>query len=405
MLSRNGENMSQSNMNLPTLAKICDGNKKSHESGFESQLQHKQELPPVNSLLEKCRSVSSGYSAGSNVKIRNTMSGEHSHSINLPSFKNEVQGQQPNNVHIKFPNNMDQRGFQSSLLYHEPRRPTSIVVPMVVPVLMRFNTDSVSSDGNICPTYMIPPTGNERAGVDGMLNPYPNLLPEMTHPYSMHPTNTGLTSMMSTSSGPKALHNFAHSPKGSNVLLNQPLSYPGPQEYFYTPVNNTFGGRNPPIITENNVQGLCRPNADQIHSSDDKRHMFTSNIPTCAPGDSMATKPRAEISTYGINEDSSKMVPDNQHGSTHIDQGEFMESDHLISASYMDSGSNKSSIQRRTCPVCKKLCSRPSTLKTHLLIHSGALPHKCPFSNCHRRFNVKSNLTRHIRSRHKFDKS
>lgn len=59
------------------------------------------------------------------------------------------------------------------------------------------------------------------------------------------------------------------------------------------------------------------------------------------------------------------------------------------------------SLKRRTCEICKKVCSRPSTLKTHMLIHSGALPFACEFPGCNRRFNVKSNLTRHIRSCHR----
>lgn len=53
---------------------------------------------------------------------------------------------------------------------------------------------------------------------------------------------------------------------------------------------------------------------------------------------------------------------------------------------------------RKQCPVCGKICSRPSTLKTHYLIHTGDTPFKCAWSNCTKSFNVKSNMLRHLKS-------
>ncbi|SMN19082.1 similar to Saccharomyces cerevisiae YPR015C Putative protein of unknown function [Maudiozyma saulgeensis] len=54
--------------------------------------------------------------------------------------------------------------------------------------------------------------------------------------------------------------------------------------------------------------------------------------------------------------------------------------------------------QKKQCPVCGKKCSRPSTLKTHYLIHTGDNPFCCTRPGCTKSFNVKSNLQRHIRS-------
>ncbi|CAR30806.1 hypothetical protein ZYGR_0P01080 [Zygosaccharomyces rouxii] len=53
---------------------------------------------------------------------------------------------------------------------------------------------------------------------------------------------------------------------------------------------------------------------------------------------------------------------------------------------------------RKQCPVCGKICSRPSTLKTHFLIHTGDTPFKCTWQNCQKSFNVKSNMLRHLKS-------
>ncbi|CCF56497.1 hypothetical protein KAFR_0B01990 [Kazachstania africana CBS 2517] len=53
---------------------------------------------------------------------------------------------------------------------------------------------------------------------------------------------------------------------------------------------------------------------------------------------------------------------------------------------------------RKQCPVCGKICSRPSTLKTHYLIHTGDTPFKCTWEDCSKSFNVKSNMLRHLKS-------
>ncbi|KAF8588532.1 hypothetical protein K439DRAFT_641451 [Ramaria rubella] len=51
--------------------------------------------------------------------------------------------------------------------------------------------------------------------------------------------------------------------------------------------------------------------------------------------------------------------------------------------------------KKHACELCDKAFDRPSTLKTHLLVHTGITPFSCHL--CGRRFGVQSNCNRHIR--------
>ncbi|KAJ2819222.1 hypothetical protein IWW50_005533, partial [Coemansia erecta] len=50
---------------------------------------------------------------------------------------------------------------------------------------------------------------------------------------------------------------------------------------------------------------------------------------------------------------------------------------------------------RHQCPKCLKFFTRPSSLTTHDLTHTGEKPHACTFSGCGKRFSTESNMRRH----------
>ncbi|CAO3632718.1 unnamed protein product [Mucor fragilis] len=55
------------------------------------------------------------------------------------------------------------------------------------------------------------------------------------------------------------------------------------------------------------------------------------------------------------------------------------------------------SANRYKCNECFKTFSRPSSLRIHILSHTGEKPHVCPQPDCGRRFSVQSNMRRHLK--------
>ncbi|KIY68153.1 hypothetical protein CYLTODRAFT_453851 [Cylindrobasidium torrendii FP15055 ss-10] len=51
--------------------------------------------------------------------------------------------------------------------------------------------------------------------------------------------------------------------------------------------------------------------------------------------------------------------------------------------------------RKHACSMCQKRFDRPSTLKKHLLVHTGEKAYQCDC--CGRRFGVASNLNRHVK--------
>ncbi|WVR08861.1 hypothetical protein IAU60_005920 [Kwoniella sp. DSM 27419] len=63
----------------------------------------------------------------------------------------------------------------------------------------------------------------------------------------------------------------------------------------------------------------------------------------------------------------------------------------------VDVKKEKANVRKHVCPICDKRFNRPSSLNTHMSVHTGAKPYVCSKLDCGRRFSVSSNLRRHER--------
>ncbi|GJJ14095.1 hypothetical protein Clacol_008352 [Clathrus columnatus] len=56
--------------------------------------------------------------------------------------------------------------------------------------------------------------------------------------------------------------------------------------------------------------------------------------------------------------------------------------------------------RRHVCSICQKTFNRPSSLQTHLSVHTGSRPFECLHPSCTKVFSVASNMRRHFRKHH-----
>ncbi|KAF7325093.1 C2H2 finger domain transcription factor mtfA [Mycena kentingensis (nom. inval.)] len=72
--------------------------------------------------------------------------------------------------------------------------------------------------------------------------------------------------------------------------------------------------------------------------------------------------------------------------------------DELEDADADPDGDDPGAARKHVCATCQKRFNRPSSLRIHMNVHSGATPYRCPHPGCGRAFNVSSNMRRHLRN-------
>lgn len=83
--------------------------------------------------------------------------------------------------------------------------------------------------------------------------------------------------------------------------------------------------------------------------------------------------------------------------STTPDRDSIPQSSKSLPSSSSDQPKKKSP-KMHTCHICQRSFPRPSGLQVHLNSHNGLKPFTCEFPSCDRKFTVRSNARRHLRT-------
>lgn len=86
-----------------------------------------------------------------------------------------------------------------------------------------------------------------------------------------------------------------------------------------------------------------------------------------------------------------------EHIQNHNQQDNHHHLHHHHNGHTLSGKGNRSIGRSHVCEQCGKQFTRPSALRTHMLVHSGAKPFKCTWDDCNKTFDVKSNLIRHLK--------
>lgn len=141
------------------------------------------------------------------------------------------------------------------------------------------------------------------------------------------------------------------------------------------------GSPNLAVITEIELSNHSSPFAEQ--SSESVTNESSINVPV--------TVPQNVNTSTGTDLNGCKSF-------THLETNiRNISTDATTAPSVPSNTVKREKIKKNQCHICGRICSRPSTLQTHLTIHTGDKPYICKWANCNKCFNVKSNMLRHFK--------
>lgn len=155
---------------------------------------------------------------------------------------------------------------------------------------------------------------------------------------------------------------------------------------------------NPPQLGESLPLSQDTPATMMMQS---KLRYAADNNAVCAAPILPPPPPGATCTKHQLtNNESQRMVrpPYYHHGRSRSDMTHVYSSSATPSSSSSSTVSDHKTINKYFCSYCRKGFSRPSSLRTHTYSHTGEKPFVCNVEGCHRRFNVHSNLRRHLRT-------
>ncbi|KAJ7062643.1 hypothetical protein C8F01DRAFT_1134795 [Mycena amicta] len=140
---------------------------------------------------------------------------------------------------------------------------------------------------------------------------------------------------------------------------------------------------------------LPAPTALPLHFFDARFHpgmhqtaSYSSSIPYPAPWPPTTNQsPAADVDE----DEETELASDGMTNDDDDADGDYQPGSHV------GSSTNKST-RNHVCSQCGKRFNRPSSVRIHANMHTGATPYRCPYPNCGRAFNVNSNMRRHFRN-------
>ncbi|CAL9728133.1 hypothetical protein MOUN0_C03004 [Monosporozyma unispora] len=411
-MSNNPSYNNSSNSNLSSNTNNGNNTNQKVINGNEDQINNKVILPPITSIIDK-NGNGNNESAGSNEK--NTTP-ERKFANITPETTSMV-----NTVPVNGTNTISPPLNQVKL---EPQHQQMQQIPSTMPPSLNNNISPITPDvvtwdpmNNEKVKYIVPHGQNPNMGgaVPGPQFYTPNMYyqpqPGFQQPIQQRPNETQTQQQLSPQQQQQQYAQYQY-----YMQMGQQQQQPqNPQQFqqHQMMANRSYANFQPNYIPQPQQQYIDRKGSIAMMPAGNFSVINPAMYPQFAPynvAEDIDTvynhnnneNTNAKKSSKKRKNSKCKSAEDLQPGDIDSLEEEALENavsiNNIPSLATIQTNLNIAKRLRKQCPVCGKICSRPSTLKTHYLIHSGDTPFKCTWKGCTKSFNVKSNMLRHLKS-------